>query len=115
MYNAEVLSKFPVVQHFPFGSLFSWDQDPNADAVETSVHTSSQPTNQTRQPQDGTRAPWATSSADATSMIAPRAVPTGMPATRAPWATSNAEQAPTRPSRTGLAGELPMRAPQADH
>jgi len=24
IYNAEVLSKFPVVQHFPFGSLFRW-------------------------------------------------------------------------------------------
>ena len=30
MYNAEVLSKFPVVQHFPFGSILSWEQDPNA-------------------------------------------------------------------------------------
>lgn len=30
MYNAEVLSKFPVVQHFPFGLLFSWDEDPEA-------------------------------------------------------------------------------------
>jgi serine/threonine-protein phosphatase 2A activator len=30
MYNAEVLSKFPVVQHFPFGSLFKWEKDPNA-------------------------------------------------------------------------------------
>ena len=30
MYNAEVLSKFPVVQHFPFGSLFKWERDPRA-------------------------------------------------------------------------------------
>ncbi|KAL6709983.1 Serine/threonine-protein phosphatase 2A activator 1 [Coniothyrium glycines] len=43
MYNAEVLSKFPVVQHFPFGSLFSWEHDPNAGKTTVSVHTSSQP------------------------------------------------------------------------
>lgn len=43
MYNAEVLSKFPVVQHFRFGSMFSWEAQPNAVPPPTSIHTSSQP------------------------------------------------------------------------
>jgi serine/threonine-protein phosphatase 2A activator len=30
MYNVEVLSKFPVVQHFHFGGLFKWERDPTA-------------------------------------------------------------------------------------
>ena len=42
MYNAEVLSKFPVVQHFRFGSLFSWEQQPDS-APPVSIHTSNQP------------------------------------------------------------------------
>ncbi|EAW06678.1 phosphotyrosyl phosphatase activator [Aspergillus clavatus NRRL 1] len=86
MYNAEVLSKFPVVQHFPFGSLFSWDRDPNAVPPPMSVHTTSAPRSQresgapiTEQPpQSGTRAPWASGT---------RAAPPGGVGTAAPWAT----------------------------
>ncbi|KAL1297816.1 hypothetical protein AAFC00_006345 [Neodothiora populina] len=47
MYNAEVLSKFPVVQHFPFGTLFSWDLHPAAPSSAASPHMSAQPSSNT--------------------------------------------------------------------
>lgn len=95
MYNAEVLSKFPVVQHFPFGSLFSWDQDPHAVSVPQTVHTASQPTGAGgtptfRPPQEGTRAPWANPSQTQ-----------GMPLTTAPWANLPARAMPA-PSRHNI-------------
>jgi serine/threonine-protein phosphatase 2A activator len=85
MYNAEVLSKFPVVQHFPFGSLFRWEQDPSAPAPVTSAHMGSQPrpsnsssTNNMGSSQPPTRAPW---SGTASPMSA-------TPMTGAPWAAT---------------------------
>ncbi|GAB1315993.1 Serine/threonine-protein phosphatase 2A activator 1 [Madurella fahalii] len=72
MFNAEVLSKFPVVQHFPFGSLFSWDKDPDAAPPTPSMHMANQP------PAGG-----------------PSTGP-GIPYSRAPWAGTNSEPTPPR-------------------
>ena len=102
MYNAEVLSKFPVVQHFRFGSLFSFDPDPNAPPPPASVHAANQPV------RDGlassaaekvaaprappTQAPWASQATNvpSTNTAAPWANTTPNPGigTAAPWATS---------------------------
>lgn len=108
MYNAEVLSKFPVVQHFSFGSLFSWDRDPNAPLPPSTVHATSGP--QARPvapdsghpsvaasrpiPGSGTQAPWAKSGAGT------QAVPP-MASTAAPW---------TGVRREGIPNSMPSGA-----
>jgi serine/threonine-protein phosphatase 2A activator len=117
MYNAEVLSKFPVVQHFPFGSLFRWEKNPKAPPPPTSTHTTNQPlrtpapgqgpnvTTMRPQAQEaGTKAPWATAPAPTRSSALPgpgsswtgQANAPGLPATRAPWASATGR--PTPPS-----------------
>lgn len=94
MYNAEVLSKFPVVQHFPFGSLFSWENDPNAQ--NPAVQSAPAAPATTAAPVGGTAAPWAQTSRmppPAGTMPPPTQRPgppagdghTGMPPTKAPW------------------------------
>ena len=124
MYNAEVLSKFPVVQHFPFGSLFRWEKDPEATAIEASIHTKSQPIRthtptsgppSTRVPPsefEGTKAPWATGVGASASMpvqTLPASGP-GMPPTRAPWA-STTPQPPPPPFVSGTAAPWAPTAP----
>lgn len=120
MYNAEVLSKFPVVQHFPFGSLFRWERDTNALEPNITTHASSQPlrnpseptrtSNLRGAPDQGTKAPWAAAKAPpsgASGTAAPWAAgrPTAPPAgmvngvTRAPWANQPSHRSgPSQPS-----------------
>ncbi|KAL2827196.1 phosphotyrosyl phosphatase activator [Aspergillus cavernicola] len=126
MYNAEVLSKYPVVQHFPFGSLFSWERDPNAIGPVMTAHTSatSRKTDEATPSHPagpGTRAPWAGANAPgpptniARGITSPlpdtsRLPPGPMTPTRAPWASS----LPARPTPTGdSTGQAPTRAPWA--
>lgn len=111
MYNAEVLSKFPVVQHFPFGSLFSWDTDPNAPPAPVSIHASSQPFSLNNSikststekvaparapPSEGTRAPWAAS----TTLSPATAHGFLRGASQVPTATSNEPLSHLRPQQT---------------
>ncbi|KID93150.1 serine/threonine-protein phosphatase 2A activator 1 [Metarhizium guizhouense ARSEF 977] len=102
MFNAEVLSKFPVVQHFPFGSLFSWDVDPSAPVPSQSVHMMNQPvavaasTTETPLPSaTGTAAPWA----QATRMPPPPGP--GIPYSRVPTGPSTGSFASRQPRGEG--------------
>jgi serine/threonine-protein phosphatase 2A activator len=115
MYNAEVLSKFPVVQHFPFGSLFSWDRDPSAVPPPSTIHTTSGPQARPVAPDHGMPSVAATRPMPGAGTQAPWAKPTGaqsaspMGATAAPWAGARRDGPPN--SMAGGSTRIPSTLP----
>ena len=107
MYVAEVLGKFPVVQHFFCGSLFRWERDPEAGIGDVSVHVMQQPA--VGKSMDvpagpalgvGTKAPWARGGSVAA--VPAMQASSGVPSTRAPFATAGTSARPPPPSGPGM-------------
>ncbi|KAL8810158.1 MAG: hypothetical protein Q9200_002811 [Gallowayella weberi] len=94
MYVAEVLSKFPVVQHFYFGSLFSWEKDMDAVQAPMTVHTANQPV----QPKPAASAPNGAASHQPRTKLPPVINPmsnsSSFIGTAAPWAKQSSVTSP---------------------
>jgi serine/threonine-protein phosphatase 2A activator len=121
MYNAEVLSKFPVVQHFPMGSLFVWEKDPASLEVTKNVHTTSQPSNvpiPASRPQPTLRDPLAEPGMQGTRAPCSRGGIPPASGTAAPWASSRGPSSgapipsgPNQPTRAPWTSSSPLPRP----
>jgi serine/threonine-protein phosphatase 2A activator len=86
MYAVEVLSKFPVVQHFVFGSILSWETDPTAEAPPSGAGGSVAHASAVEEREGFGSSHKAEGLKDAMTQPGMVHGTTGLPATAAPWA-----------------------------
>ncbi|KAI9657858.1 MAG: Serine/threonine-protein phosphatase 2A activator 1 [Alyxoria varia] len=107
MYHGEVLSKFPVVQHFPFGKMFPWEQDPRAPPANATGARSSD----SSQSSSGSNR----SALHSQNGIAPArpAAPSNGNGTTAPWASARGTSRPEAAASLNSSTMAPMARPQS--
>jgi serine/threonine-protein phosphatase 2A activator len=102
MYQAEVLEKHTVVQHFYFGDILPWRRIGTGEALPTRIEVEDKDEDDSEDVNllefQSTKAPWvdAGDQHPVSTTVAPwSSMPTGtMPATAAPWASSTSRLAP---------------------
>ncbi|KAF2398730.1 rotamase PTPA-1 [Trichodelitschia bisporula] len=95
MYAAEVLAKFPVIQHFPFGALFSWERAPGLPPAPEYSNPAPMARPTATQAGAGTAAPWTAAGSQGASARMPPPPQAGT-GTAAPWAAAGSQAASAR-------------------